>query len=355
MSIAYYISSHGWGHAARQSSVLALLAQQGQRVHVRTATPAKFFPYATSVHAQRYDIGMIQRDAMHFDIPATLAWLQAFLHAEETLIAQEVAFLRQESVRLVVSDMPPIACEIAQRAGVPCVVVTHFTWEWVYTHYLERFPAFAPIISHFTRQYQTATLALQHPFAHPFPHFAHTEPIGLLANPVTRTRHETLAPFGIAEGQKVALISMGGHEWHAMDLRPLADLAGWVFLVTPSLWERVRGQSAFRLVDNSYQGYHNLIAHADILIGKAGGSTITEAIAHKTRMIYALTQDWRESALLHDALQTYGVSTLVNLDEFGRGTWFGMLESLLNRPYNVPYVAVDGAQTTCERLLTFLR
>jgi UDP:flavonoid glycosyltransferase YjiC (YdhE family) len=130
--IAYYISSHGFGHAARQQAIIRELAKQGAEIHVRSASPAKFFTAASSYHQQRYDIGMIQADALHFDIPASLNWMADFLKEQPKRIASETAFIREKGIELIVSDMPPIAFEIAEAAQLPSVAITHFTWDWVY-------------------------------------------------------------------------------------------------------------------------------------------------------------------------------------------------------------------------------
>ncbi len=43
--------------------------------------------------------------------------------------------LEQHDARFVVSDAPPLACAAADAAGTPAVVVTNFTWDWIYEGY----------------------------------------------------------------------------------------------------------------------------------------------------------------------------------------------------------------------------
>src|SRR5688572_21143697 len=146
MQIAYYISSHGFGHAARQQAVIRELVKRGAVVHVRTAAPQKFFKHAASYHQQRYDIGIIQPDALTYDVAASFAWLADFLQNKDSIIAQEVAFIREKGIQLVVVDMPQIAFDIAEAAGVPSVLVSHFRWDWVYEHYMAAFPQYHYLI-----------------------------------------------------------------------------------------------------------------------------------------------------------------------------------------------------------------
>src|SRR3990172_9059702 len=182
MNIAFYVSAHGFGHAAREQAVIGALAARGARVYVRSAAPGKFFTSAADHHSERYDIGLIQHDPLTVDVRASFQWYADFLARQEALVAREAAFVRERDIRLIASDMPPVAFEVAEAAGVPSVAVTHFTWDWVYAPYLEAYPDFRYVIAAITAAYGKATLALQMPFAHPFPMFRRVQPVPLVIN-----------------------------------------------------------------------------------------------------------------------------------------------------------------------------
>lgn len=357
-AIAYYISSHGYGHAARQQAVIKELVAAGAAVHVRTAAPQKFFPGVRSYQPQRYDIGLIQADALSFDVGASLRWYAEFLEEQAALIPQEVAFLRRENVQLVVSDMPPIALDIAEAAGLPGVVVTHFTWDWVYEHYLDDYPNYDFVVERIRGSYRKASLALQMqiPLPHDFTVFSQVEPLPLVYNAPTQSRQQVRTAFGVPDGAKLGLLSMGGHAWGSTDIRALREMEGWVFLVMPGAWEQVREQpERFRVVPPSYPDYHNLIAHADVVVGKAGGSTVAEVVGHGTRMIYTTHPQWRESALLSETLRRYASASLpVALDAFQAGAWLTELERILTLPAQQPAFPRNGAQVAAQRLLALL-
>lgn len=358
-NIAYYISSHGYGHAARQQAVIKELAKHDCSIHVRTATPDKFFKSASSIHHQRYDIGMIQADALHFDIPASLQWMAEFLSEQETLIEQEVAFIHKKNIRLVVSDMPAIVCEIASRAGVPSVVVTHFTWDWVYGHYMDSYPQYQPIVDTLRAQYDKATLALQMqiPKPHIFDMFRTVEPVGLIYNQPTKSRAEIRAEFDIPDDMPMVLLSMGGHSWGDSNIRSLKHFKDAIFLVMPGAWEQVKDKpERFRPVPMAYDEYHNLIAAADVLVGKAGGSTVAEVIGHRTPMIYTTQgrEQWRETDLLADTLESYGSVQHVSMSDFLAGNWVDLLPEFLSKHHQWADIDRNGVSTTALRLLEML-
>lgn len=353
LNIAYYVSAHGYGHAARQQGVIQALAAQGARVFVRSGAPAKFFTAAVEHHPVRYDVGMIQLGPMQVDPAATAAAYAELLESQSATIAHEVSFLHAEEIALVVADMPPVACEIAEAAGVPSVVITHFTWDWVYGHYVDRFPAFAPIIDSITASYGKATLALQIqvPIPHAFPMFPRVEPLPGLAKITTRSRDQIRADFGVPEGERLAVLSMGGHDWGHTDVRALQQLEGWRFLVMPGAYAQVQGDPRFLLIPQEYPNFHNLIAAADVLVGKAGGSTVAEIIAHRTPMIYTVNDDWRENELVSATLSRYAHSLFLEKPDFERGRWVDHLEAFVAQPYPWPDVAMNGAEVAAARLL----
>jgi UDP:flavonoid glycosyltransferase YjiC (YdhE family) len=343
-SIAFYISSHGFGHGARQQNTVRLLSERGHQVHIRTHAPRKFFPTASSYHDAYYDIGMLQTDPLRYDIQPTADWLERFIEQENALIQPELAFIKQHNISLILSDMPPIACEIAQRAGVPCVVMTHFTWDWVYAYYMEREPRFIPMVEHFTAQYAKATLALQMPFAHEFPQFQRVQSVGIFCNPLAKTRDQIRTEFNIPTEHRVAVLSMGGHGWGRTDISALMQVQGWTFLVMPQVYEQVSAYSHVRRVPIEYDGYQHLLAHADLVIGKAGGSTVSEVIAHGTPMIYTLANDWRECALLDEALKTHAACAYLPLANFEQGAWLPLLDSVATLPVPPLRLSPHGTQ-----------
>lgn len=353
MNIAYYVSAHGYGHAARQQAVIQALSACGARVFVRSAAPAKFFTSAVHHHPVRTDIGMIQPGPMQVDPAATARAYRELLERQPVLIQQELAFIRAEQIDLIAADMPPVACEIAATAGIPSVVLTHFTWDWIYAHYVSRIPEFAPVVEAITASYGKATLALQMqvPIPHPFPMFPHVEPIPGVAKTPTRTREEIRADFAVPDDMKMAVLSMGGHEWGKTDVRALQQLEGWRFLVMPGAYAQVQGDERFLLIPQEYPNFHNLIAASDVLIGKAGGSTVAEIIAHQTPMIYTVNDDWRENELLVATLDRYAHSLYLDKADFEQGAWADHLDVFVAQPAPWPDVPMNGAEVAAERLI----
>lgn len=352
LTIAFYISGHGFGHAARQQAIIRHLSTAGVHVHVRTPTPPKFFNFPNVTYTdKRYDIGLIQPDSLTVDVPATFAWMDRFLTDQAPFVREEAQFVRQTGINLIVSDMPPIAFEIAESARIPSIACTHFTWDWVYGQYLAEYPQYTPIVNQLRASYNKATLALRMPFAHEFDMFRHIEDIPLVINAPTRTSIQIRTDLDIPAGHKIGLLSMGGMGWGNADISPLRDMQSWTFLVMPDTWEQVSDQAHFRCIPTDYPDYQNLIATADVLVGKAGWSTVAEVIAHRTPMLYTLRDGYSENVLLDKALKTYANCHYVEKSAFESGDWARYLDMLVTRDFAWTDIPTNGAEIAAKRMI----
>ena len=123
MLIYVGISSHGFGHAARQAAVLSALhrLQPQWRLVVSTAVDPNFLRVAfegipVEWRPQRWDVGMAQADALSADPQATLAELTALDAELPAQIEAEARWLTaQKSPVVVVGDIPPSLAELALR------------------------------------------------------------------------------------------------------------------------------------------------------------------------------------------------------------------------------------------------
>ncbi|HZD41402.1 MAG TPA: hypothetical protein VE131_11805, partial [Terriglobales bacterium] len=166
-SIAYYVTGHGYGHAVRSSRVALKLqqARPGIKIHVRTTAPEWLFHAPVTHSPAALDTGMIQRDSLALDLDATLRACHKLRADSPRLIQQELNFLRAHRVGLILGDIPALCFEIADRANVPAVAITNFTWSWIYRAYLNDSPGFLPIIEEMEVSYRKAALALTLPYA----------------------------------------------------------------------------------------------------------------------------------------------------------------------------------------------
>ncbi|WP_217995096.1 hypothetical protein, partial [Methylogaea oryzae] len=148
--IAYFITPHGFGHAARACAVMQALRQlrPSLQLHIYTRVPRWFFRDSLGEDGWQYhetmtDIGLVQASPMSEDLPATLSALDAFLPFSDTLVERLAAQVAAQGCELIVCDIAPLGIAVARRAGIPSALVENFTWDWIYQGYFDAEPRLA--------------------------------------------------------------------------------------------------------------------------------------------------------------------------------------------------------------------
>ena len=81
----------------------------------------------------RWDVGMVQADALGVDRTQTLVALNALEAALPAQLVREEEWLRgQADSVLIFGDIPPAAAELADRLDAPLVWMSNFGWDEIY-------------------------------------------------------------------------------------------------------------------------------------------------------------------------------------------------------------------------------
>ncbi|MHC4791685.1 MAG: hypothetical protein ACYS8Y_09665, partial [Planctomycetota bacterium] len=126
--IAYFISPHGFGHAARAAGVMEDLYEVDSKIRfeIFTKVPPLFFKDSLAAHYTYHsvltDIGLAQKSPLNADLEETLQNLNNFLPFRSSRInhlAQQVSAL---SCDLIVCDIAPVGIVVARTVGIPSVL-----------------------------------------------------------------------------------------------------------------------------------------------------------------------------------------------------------------------------------------
>jgi thermolysin len=235
--VVFYISGHGFGHASRQIEVMhALRAERPDtRLVVRSATARGLFdttaPPDIDLQPVDADTGLVQIDSLRMDEDATVRAASRFYAGFEARADDEAAFLRRTRPDVVVGDIPPLAFAAADRAGVPAVAVSNFTWDWIYEDYPSVARDAPHVIPAIRRAYATAGLTLRLPFHGGFDAMAAVQDVPLVARRSRRDPADTRRALGVDGSRPLVLVSFGGYRLAL----PLDDLrrSGQFAIVAP--------------------------------------------------------------------------------------------------------------------------
>jgi hypothetical protein len=136
LCIGWFISPHGFGHAARAAAVIDTVHDMNPsvRFEIFTIVPEFFFKESLdkgifNYHSLETDIGLAQKNSLDVDIPGTLCRLDDFLPFKENMIADLAALVKELNCRAIVCDIAPMGIAVARAANIPSLLVENFTWD----------------------------------------------------------------------------------------------------------------------------------------------------------------------------------------------------------------------------------
>lgn len=80
------------------------------------------------------DAGVVQPKAYDVDRQATYDALRGFIDRREARLKEETKWLRKEDVDCVLVDATFLPCKAAERAGIPSVIISNFTFDSCYSY-----------------------------------------------------------------------------------------------------------------------------------------------------------------------------------------------------------------------------
>ena len=352
MLICACVSSHGFGHGSRTASVLCELAalRPDWRLVISTGLPPAFLelsfgPVPFEVRPCRWDVGVVQADALGADAGATLTALERLEEELPALVEREARWLEaQRQPVLVLGDVPPAAALLARRLQVPLVWLASFGWDAIHA---PMGPAFRPWVERHRRLYGQGDLLLHCPLALPMDWGVPEVRLGLTSSrprlDPARLARELALP---AERERVVLVSFGGLGM-AIDPALLARWPEHVFIGPEPLLATVPNGRCLppgvRPLD--------LMPLAGRLITKPGYSSFCEAFSQAVGIHLVHRSGFAEAPVLEEDLRNHGWHRLLSQEAFRRGDW--ELDLPLLPPRHGP-LAVDGASTAAKTLVSWL-
>lgn len=345
-----YATAHGYGHMTRLCEVLRAVRARAPSLPitfvgtlperlVRRAVPGPL-----AFRAVATDAGLVQRDALEIDEPASAERCRAFDATWEERAAAEASFLREAGARLVLADIPPLPFDAAARAGIPAIGMSNFSWDWIYRHLAGRQPSLAASAERAARAYASAALLLELPFAGDLSAFPRRERVGYVARRPRVERREARRRLGL-DDRPAVLVSFGGIGLPGLTPSVLSRLAEFRFLYPEEL-------EADRL-DALGLHYPDVVGAVDAVVTKPGYGIVTDAIAAGTRLVYTERGDFPEYPIMVAEMVKHLACVHVGNEELRAGRIGDALRRVLALPIPAP-PALDGAERAAERVLALL-
>ena len=358
MKIAYFISSHGFGHASRASAIMEALTALDPEIkfEIFTGTPEWLFRDAGldnfTYHPGAVDVGLVQTGPMDHDLPRSVENITAYLDSIPERSDALSAELRNIGADAVIADISPLGINSGKKAGLPVFLFENFTWDWIYELYEPQCPEFQEINSRLQKIFVQADYRMQsEPLCDPLPS------ADILIPPASREPHHTAAEFraslGIPESHHIGLISMGGIP-EDLDFVVNRHIPENLTLLLPGTFEKTEHIGNKILLPHHSGYYHPDMVHAaDFVIGKAGYSTIAEVCAAGTAYGYISRENFRESDVTSAFLAQRTNTLEIALDRFESFTLDEEITELLRLGKTSPQ-PVNGSDIAASFIISKL-
>jgi len=355
VTIACFVSPHGFGHAARTCAILSALAARQPKLHalIFTRVPRWFFTESLTCSfayvALDTDVGLAQQSALTEDVPATLTRLEQLWPPRRALLDALAHQMRAAQCRVVMCDIAPLGILAARAAGRPSVLVENFTWDWIYEEYAGAAARMGYFAASFASVFAQATQRIQ------------TQPVcvpraaALTVSPVSRTprarRDATRHALGIAAATPLILLTNGGVETQLSFKHALHEQPTWHFVVPTSSVTRLHREENCTLLPWQSDLYHpDIVRAADVVVGKLGYSTVAEVYHAGGALAYFTRPKFRESATLAAFVRANMPSVELAPASFATGAWLKELTPLLvARPARA--ARANGADAAAQLLV----
>jgi hypothetical protein len=357
MAIVFYISGHGFGHASRDVEIINSMTAPALepliiRSSVSPALLARTLRVPYDLRLGQCDTGIIQRDSVTHDDPATVTAALDFYRTFDARVEAELALLADLDVSLVVGDIAPLAFAVAGVLGARSIAVANFTWDWIYETHPGFLPDGRPVIALIRDCYRRADLALQLPFSGGFEVFDRVEPVPLVARRASLTADMTRSRLRLPEGRLV-LLSFGGYGLPGIDLSSIDCRHDWTVVTTDRVTSDPGHLPHVHVIQENQLSaadvrYEDLVAAVDVVMTKPGYGILAECISTGTPLVYTSRGAFREYDVLVEGMAGLVRHEFISRTDLFEGRWRDALERVLGQGEPQRRIPVNGAEVAAR-------
>lgn len=346
-NILYYISSHGYGHAARAGQVILEL-KKDHTVYIKSTAPEWLLEQVIGsdllISHRCYDTGCLQLNNMDVDIGGTFDAYLKQSKANKKSLDSELSFIRKKNIEVIISDIPSFPFWVAKRSSIPSVFVGNFTWKGIYHFYLK--DETHPVIKELSEQYGMADLSLITPLAMDMPELNNKTKINLIARKGKNIREKLNRKFNIPEENKLVFFYAGNLGAEKVCSRRIGLIKGYTVI---SFYPLSSLSANYIYIKNGSIPHQDIMASSDIAMIKPGYGMVSEALVNNVKIVYPPRPDFAEYFAFLREFEFSGGTQLISRDDFEIGNWQEALSLIKEKKYKINYSS-SGAKE-CKKFI----
>ena len=316
--LAFYVSSHGFGHMTRCLAIIEeLLETTDYLIYLASGTYQNSF--ARTYLARfgdrvvykdiRTEVGLVNKEnTLQVDIPRLEQELTDFMAGWDTAVAEEIAYLQHLPVACVVSDISVIGIQVGEQLGVRNIGIANFTWCEQY----EFLGLSETIIARFREVYAKLDLFIEYDLMLPAPKLdVPRKQIGFLSRKFNPDR---IAAIKAQYGPSIFITC--GKSANLENIQ-IDNYDGTIFATSGINITATGNATVVQLPIETFDT-HNYLAASNIVIAKAGWGTISEALLSKRNLVLIDREGVLEDTENIEELKRRGIAVSVKETDLAR-------------------------------------
>ena len=305
MRFAYFITNHGFGHLMRELPVMAELIKRGHKVTVVTGkehaqVTDNYLGGKAELIVDDTDAGLIvYPGTILIDTDSTIKRIREHIAKWDRLIEESV------DADCYVVDICPWAVIAAKKKGIPCFLMTNFTW-------IEQYESFVPedILNVYKDAYRQADKIIFFDLANKESRafFKEGFEAGFSARPFDPEKVKAIKE---SHNKPIVLITCGASN-SGFDFDIDVSMLPYSFIVTRSL--KLIGDNV-EYLDSKTNNTQDYVAAADYCIAKAGWSTVSEFVTTGVHTALLERDDTAEDTMTINQLKERKLAISIKVDE----------------------------------------
>ena len=331
MLIYLCLSSHGFGHVARQAAVLSELIDINPNYrfvissNVRKEFLKLFFKDITNIEFRifKWDVGTIQNNAFDVDKEKTLSELDELENNLPYQITVEAEWIKSQKLEtLIIADIPPGASLLAKELNCRLIWFGNFGWDDIYRPFGSAFEKFTSL---YNQQYSSGDLLIRCPFSLGMNWGLPEKEIGITCSKTRELPYHFLESLKLSK-RPIVMIAFGGFGYR-LDINAFSRWSDYLFVVPKSLLidsseklDTLKEKDNILLLPDNVRMLDALV-HCSRIITKPGYSTFCESIGHSLGVHAVRRHDFIESEILIDGLKKYTKYRILDKNDLIENNW----------------------------------
>ncbi|MFX1517195.1 MAG: hypothetical protein ACFFC6_12905 [Promethearchaeota archaeon] len=342
-TIAYFISDHGFGHAARSIAIIRSLLDCDLEIsiEIHTSKPLSYIQRSFSqneeeqrvtYHEQINDFGFIgDKRTGGIDYQKTAIEVSSWIENWHISYLFDLYHnFKSKNTDLFVSDIAPQPFLLAKKLDLPSIAISNFTWLDIYQN-----PAFdLGDLDTLWKAYREASLGLLLPFNLENTVFCSAMETHLVSRHPTRSKQQMRELLGLGSDEQVIYLATGFSLKNPF-LQEWADktdsqyiLGGQHQITHPKIKTVPRS-------DPEGQDYINC---SNVAVIKLGYSSVSEAIRSHVPILGIDFPQTVETKRMKKGIEELGIGLCITSEEFFQGKWLEKISEVIELKQNYSHL-----------------